>query len=111
MKKKTMIEQVFCDVCGANTWDGNACQRCGKHFCYDCREAHCIEYSHAVHFSGSGDGLYCTDCDKELRETGDKKHQLYLKIKSLCDEAKGWNEDFMARCKTTEAELEKENQE
>lgn len=97
MKKTITVEQSFCDVCGQESSGYTTCDSCGKDFCYECKKTEAIEYAHAVFFSGSGDGLYCIDCDAKLRQNGDKKHAAYRAIQSLRHENKAWSEDFKKR--------------
>ena len=107
MKREVTIEQHFCDVCDKETSSHNACDHCGKDFCYDCGSAELIEYKHAVHFSGSGDGHYCRACDVELTKSRNLKHAAYRKIAALRNEQAGWYEDFKARAVKAEEELKK----
>jgi len=105
MKKKVMIEQTFCDVCGKETSGYNSCISCGKEFCYDCMKTHAVEYSHGVYISGSGDGLYCFECDNMLRRSTDPLHRAYRKIETLRYELVSFSEAFEARKTTAEKEL------
>jgi hypothetical protein len=84
MKKKITIEQTFCDECGKSECF-YSCLKCGKDFCYKCVETLAKKYSHAVYFTGSGDGVYCLKCDEILRNKGDKLHTIYRKIESFND--------------------------
>ena len=105
MKKQITIEQSFCDVCGNKSSGYSQCISCGKDLCYDCKKTHAIEYAHAVHFQGSGDGLYCLDCDAKLLAANDKKHAAYLKIRQLRNEEMGWYNDFRVRVEQAEKAL------
>ncbi|KKN78864.1 hypothetical protein LCGC14_0346360 [marine sediment metagenome] len=105
--KKAITKQVdFCDTCdnGGLTY---ICLGCGKCACYDCKKkGEMIEYSHAVHFSGSGDGNFCPDCvDKPPNEKIAILLAAYRKISSLRTEEKGWYDNFRTRCDKAEAEL------
>ena len=106
MKKKVTVEQTFCDVCGKEA-SYSKCMGCGKDLCYECRKVEAVEYKHGVHFSGSGDGLYCLKCDKEKREGGDKLHLAYRKIEMLRNEATGFWTEFEKRTKEAENELKR----
>lgn len=105
MKKQVIVEQSFCDLCGKEASGYTCCLCCGKELCYDCRETAAKEYKHAVHLSGSGDSLYCLECDRKLRENGDKLHAAYRKIEALRHEEKGWYEDFRKRSDDAESKL------
>ncbi len=111
--KKEMIKTVtFCDACGKEYDYAHQCMKCGREFCYDCKDKYGIEYPHAVRFGGSGDGFYCLACDEELRKIPDRSkntqiHQAYLKISSLRLEWKRLCEEFGCREKMVEAELQK----
>ena len=101
MKKTEQIEIGYCDFCG----EGNCyytCDVCGKDICYDCRKIHAIEYYHSIYTSGSGDGLYCAECDVK---TNDDLIQKYRQIKSLRHELDGWNARFDIKRKAAELEL------
>jgi len=104
MKKLIEKETTLCDFCGAETW-GSTCNGCSKDICYDCMGKHAVEYNHGVYFAGSGDGLYCHECDTALTTSGDPKLQAYKAIKALRAEEKGWHEDFRIRAEKAEAHL------
>ena len=96
MKKKVLKLISFCDICGKESSGYQTCRECGKDFCYDCMNTDAISYQHGVSFSGSGDGLYCLDCDAKLRQSGDKLHAAYRKIQVLRNEANGyWQDHFL----------------
>jgi len=98
MKKSITKEVVCCDKCGEEVGYSNPCMECGIEMCYDCRKIHGVEYNHAVHFSGSNDGLYCKPCDVKLtKSANDKRHNAYLAVKSLRDELKEWSDKFKKR--------------
>lgn len=105
MKKQVTIEKAFCDVCDKEASGYQKCMICGKEFCYDCKELAAVEYKHGVHFSGSGDGLYCLDCDLKALRSGDKLHAAYRKIMALRNEAAGYYVDFEKRTKKAEEEF------
>jgi hypothetical protein len=107
MKRQVIVERTFCDICGKEASGYQKCIICGKEFCYDCTKIAAIEYEHGVHFSGSGDGLYCHECDKKALENGDKLHLAYLKIAALRNEAAGYWADFEKRTKKAEEELKR----
>lgn len=106
---KTIVEEEkhLCDVCKKNeAYSWTACLGCGKDICYECRKIHAKEYTHATWASGSGDGVYCNQCDERLRKDGtDKLYNAYAVIKSLRDESKGWGDAFEIRRKSAEAAL------
>ena len=103
MKKKVMREVNFCDFCDAEDCY-YSCNVCGKHVCYDCKKIYTIEYSHSVYCSGSGDGLYCNECDSK---TNDTLIRAYRKIKALRNEIEGWNAQFQIKKTQAESELKK----
>ncbi len=105
MKKQVTVEKSFCDVCGKEASGYTNCDCCGKELCYECGNTELKEYKHAVHFSGSGDGSYCHECDAQLRGNGDKKHAAYRKIEALRNEESGWHEDSKKRMTAAESEL------
>jgi len=107
MKRQVMVEKAFCDVCGKEASGYQECIVCGKEFCYDCREIAAIKYNHGVCFSGSGDALYCHECDKKALENGDKLHSAYRRIAALWNESAGYWADFEKRTKKAEEELKK----
>lgn len=95
--KKTKHETVdVCDVCLKNETHSN-CIKCGKAICYDCQDKHAVDYHHAIHFSGSGDGLYCKKCDAELRSKPTKLWLAYRKIADLRFELEVFQKDFRNR--------------
>lgn len=104
MKKTVEKEVTICDFCEK---DGAfySCLKCGKDICYECRKIQAVEYSHAVYFQGSGDGLYCIECDSILRIDGDPLHRAYQVIQSLRNERNGFYADFQKRQEAAEAHL------
>ncbi len=107
MKKKITKEATFCDNCGKETYVA-VCLRCGAEHCYDCQKKIGVEYTHAVNFSGSGDGYYCVACDSFLRKRGgDSLHTAYLGIKRLKNEARGFYDDFKERSDKAEEKAAK----
>ena len=105
MKKQITIDKSFCDFCGKEASGYSQCMCCGKDLCYGCLKTEAKEYPHSVYCSGSGDGLYCLQCDRNLRDSDDNLHAAYRKIESLRNELKGWSEDFKKRCNDAEAEV------
>lgn len=106
MKKQKMKDVSICDKCQKEVDWASSCMKCGKDFCYECRKAGCAEYPHGVHFSGSGDGLYCNPCDQTLRADGtDKRHSAYLKIQALRKEEARFYEDFKRRADAAAEEI------
>ncbi len=107
MKKKVIIEQSFCDICGKEASGYQSCAVCGKEFCYECVKVEAVEYKHGVYFSGSGDGLYCLQCDSDASKNGDTLHLAYRKIQALKHESIGIGKDFDLRRTEAEAILKK----
>ena len=107
MKKNVEVEHYFCDVCkkDCGPYLHYKCLRCEKTFCYDCMKNNATEYKHGVHFSGSGDGLYCNECNLILYANGDELHGAYLKIAQLRSEEEGWWLNFKKRVEKAEGEL------
>lgn len=107
MKRVVSVEQTLCDVCQKNEahpWA--ACLKCGKMICYDCRTLNAHEYAHGVNVGGSGDGIYCNECDATLTKTGnDLLHNAYRAILALKNEVKGFSTDFDKRRTAAEAAL------
>lgn len=97
MKKTISKETHFCDKCGKEYAYPDRCERCGMECCYECAEKHMHKYTHAVHFSGSGDAYYCNACDTVAASNGDKKHAAYRRIASLKAESMAWSKDFTRR--------------
>lgn len=105
MKKIIEKEVQICDCCGKETYC-DSCLRCGLEHCWECRKECGVEYTHGVHFSGSGDGYYCTICNDELAKQGpDNLYNCYVKIANLKKESKEWYLDFHARSDKAEARL------
>lgn len=106
MKVTTTVEQLVCDICKKNeayTWDN--CIGCGKAFCHVCAKTHAKKYTHGVHFSGGGDGVYCLECDAKLREGKDPLHAAFVAIDLLKREGSEWYASFDLRRKAAEARL------
>jgi hypothetical protein len=102
MKRQVTVEQEICDICERNqAW--HHCLGCGKAICYDCAKTAAVEYPHAVSFSGSDDGRYCTPCDQRLAKGGDELHAAYQTIRSLRNEQAGWYASFRDRSEAAEA--------
>jgi len=103
------VEKINCDFCGGEAYEWNHCLNCGKHLCYDCIKTFGKKYSHGVYISGSGDGLYCKECDARLIGTNNPLHTAYRAIDSLSNEYRAWSENFEKRRTTAEAHLWKLN--
>lgn len=101
---KTIEKEVrFCDKCGNEDSYPTACMGCGTEMCNACQSKHGKRYSHAVYFSGTGDGFYCNPCDAKLAAAGnDKRYNAYLAIKSLKDELDAWQIAFKKRQEAAE---------
>jgi hypothetical protein len=108
MKRTQTTEVEICDFCEEQQASSHTkCMGCGKAICYDCRKTRAKEYNHAVYFQGSGDGLYCLECDKRLTATGDPLHAAYRVIGYLRDESKAWGEAFKVKIDKAEANLKR----
>ena len=104
MEKTEKVIRTLCDFCGESSY--NKCLSCGKDICYRCAREGILAktFSHAVHFSGSEDGIYCGACNQNL--TADPKldalHVAYRKVEALRAEYKLWEKDFYERAKNAE---------
>lgn len=108
MKTKIELDGFICDGCGKGVTYATPCLRCGKDFCFDCRETAGRAYEHSVWACGSGDGFYCTPCDSALLKSGeDRRHNAYLAIQRLRAEAKAWDAYFAKRAEDAEANVER----
>lgn len=103
MKVMETIEVTKCDFCGESSWD--SCLGCGKDICYDCygeKRDKAVRYFHGCHVQGSGDGIYCKECDQKMAD--DPLHAAYVQIKNLRDESERFYKDWDKRRKAAEAE-------
>ena len=103
--KKTITKEVeVCDFCGSED-AYYKCLECGVYMCSGCLDEKGVEYKHAVHFSGTGDGTYCKPCDKKLSQSGDDLlHFDYVILSELVIE---YN-NFMRRLAVKKDGIEKE---
>ena len=102
MKKQVTIIQDYCDICGEESNSWAVCMECEKNICYDCQKTHAKKYRHGVNISGSGDGLYCLECEK----MDTPKLRAYRQIEALRQESDAFYEDFKNRSKIAEKILE-----
>ena len=102
MIKQVLISQHFCDVCEKESYQWSLCTNCGKNICHNCQPANAKNYTHSVWTSGSGDGMYCLECDAELAKNGNKLHAAYRLIQSLRNESNGFYADFKDRADKAE---------
>jgi hypothetical protein len=102
MEQELLRKVISCDFCGAQESYMQACDNCGKDICYECKKRHAHIYAHAVHFSGSGDALYCNECDSKMFVIGDVRHAKFVAIERLRNEEKAYWEDFKVRAKSAE---------
>ena len=84
MKLKREIEINICDFCGVEE-AYQSCHNCGKYVCADCFDDNVKPYRHSIVFLGNGDGLYCNECQKKLKETKDEKFLLFLELEKVID--------------------------
>ncbi len=104
MKKEILKEVMICDCCKKEAYL-DKCLGCGQEFCWECREKLGITYHAGVHFSGSGNGFFCSKCNIN---PSSEIFQLWLKyrqIQSLKNEESGFYEEFSKRSKKAEEEL------
>ncbi len=101
MKNKTVVEQTICDICGkGQCYD--ECFGCHIDICWDCRKTKGIEFKHAVHFVGSGDGFCCNECLGKEAVTKTPLFKAYKEITNLRGEYDLWWKNFDARTKEAE---------
>lgn len=105
MKRVVSHEVDYCDFCQEHEVSYAKCLGCQKAVCYECRKARVTEFHHAVHFIGSEDGLYCSECVARLTGTGEPLFEAYRSIEQLRAEAKAFYENIEARSKVAEAKL------
>ena len=105
MVTKVIKKEVsFCDNCGKEEYV-QACLGCGVEHCLECRRKMGVEYKHAVHFSGSGDGYFCHKCDNAPPEEVNELYWAYYQIQALRDIEKTWRRNFDVRAKVAEEAL------
>lgn len=106
MKAQRTLQATIniCDFCGSDTCY-KSCDGCGKDICYNCRKNHAVEYSHAIFFSGSGDGLFCLQCDAAPPVTVKLLHSAFRQIADLQKERRAWEESFKLRANEAEEAL------
>jgi hypothetical protein len=105
MKQKVTINRAICDLCGSKECY-DTCLKCGKDICFECqRNGKAVEYPHAVHFSGSGDGTYCSKCNDDLIKRPDKLFLAYRAILNLRNESKLFYDDHSKRAEAAEKHL------
>ena len=96
MKKKVIIVQSFCDSCKKeHAW--NACFRCGKDVCSDCR----TRYGREIYFDSSEDPCACPECAKIIEKDPSQLGPLFDIVK-LKNELNGFHADFKNRQKQAE---------
>lgn len=107
------VTATKCDVCRKISEIASfTCLGCGKDVCYECHKGAGIEYTHGVHFGGSGDGYYCNRCDGERRtrinrgEPPDPLHRAYLDIHNFKLERARKYQEEKAETKRLEKALE-----
>ena len=88
MKKVIKKEVSVCYRCGSDENVFYSCKNCGIDHCWECKKLYGHEYAHGVHFTGSGDGYYCQECDMVLYKSGKNDlYNYYQKIKELKNES------------------------
>lgn len=105
MQKEMLCEKTFCDVCNKQQDYCGKCLICKKDFCYDCQKSYTKLYYAGVHFSGSGDGIYCFECERKIRGTGNPLFLAYKKIESLRNEYEGFWSGFKKRTDDAERNI------
>ena len=97
MKKKTMTTVTYCDNCGKKDalW---SCIRCGKDFCYECKDKVAIAYADDVFFNNSGSDIFCKECDVEIANNPEGKfyqlRQAYRNVLNLRNKAASFNKQL-----------------
>lgn len=104
MKKEVIVLQSMCDFCGKQSYQ--KCLGCGKDVCWECQKTEGIDFKHAVHFSGSGDGFYCQSCLSDPKVIETPLLKAYKKIWSLRKESEIWWKEFDERTKAAEIKLQ-----
>ena len=114
MKIEKTVKVTKCDLCGnveeknwgEFLWTEYQCLGCGKDICTDCIDGErAIKYNHAVHLTGSEDGVYCRKCNSSCAHTD--LHKTYHAIAKLRQAEKEFCEDFRKRCDAVEEKLKK----
>ena len=83
-KKTKTVEYDDCDFCDSDEDCYTKCLGCGRDVCYECKKNKGTEYQYALHVSGSNNGYYCAECDKEPR---DSLHRAYRDMLALIEES------------------------
>lgn len=99
------IEVHLCDYCSSET--RQQCLTCLKDLCWDCIREKNLEFQHAISFSGSLDGIFCSECQKDTAVIDSPVYKAYLAVQKLREEYQVFIKDFKARQKLAEATVQK----
>lgn len=97
MQEIKPIVVTKCDFCanGNNVWE--KCKGCSKDVCYECQKIKGIKFSYEIHFSGTHDGFYCSECLANPRVLSSDTYKAYKTIRDLRVEHDAWWKDFDIR--------------
>lgn len=104
MKENKVIELTICDFCGIDTAH-DQCNGCKKDICWDCKRNKGIIFPFSVHFEGSYEGFYCSECLSNPRVTSTEIFKGYKQMSDLRNEYSAWWKDFDLRCGKAQARL------
>lgn len=105
-EEKKIIRTQVCDICRVEE-SYKKCSGCGIDICPDCEddEDKVRHYRHSIHVTGSGDGLYCNECQEILRENKDEKFAAYSKMDQLITNHEKYMEAFRSEALKLEKEI------
>ena len=108
---KTALKEItvyICSVCGKDEDSyPRCCIECGEHFCWECAKRLATDYQHALHVSGSGDGLYCATCIAKLTLAPDDLFVAYAAIKTLREASRKYYEALEKNGEKLQAQIAK----
>lgn len=103
MKIEKTVTVDVCDVCQKEeVYRDDHCFGCGKAICWTCQDKAGVKYPHSINCRGSGDGLYCLECNVTM--AGTPLHQAYVAIRSLTHESEGFYASWKKRVDAAEKE-------
>ena len=93
-KKTKTVEYDDCDFCDSDDCCCTKCLGCDRDVCYECKKNKGTEYQYALQVSGSNNGYYCAECDKE---PGDSLHRAYRDMLALIEESEAFSSGLRSR--------------
>lgn len=96
--------QNICDIC-RKYQSYEKCTGCGIDICPDCKKVFAKYYRHSIDVSGSGDAIYCDECQEALKANGDEKFDLYVKMDELITSYDSFIGKFRAEARKLEEEI------